>query len=323
MKFNIENCDVIMGKGFLRLIYHTDKMAVPLVLAACKSYHDLNEKAMKILGKNEWAEDVVEWSIRDESPVWHNLLADIYKNHHDLYESVISDEDKNEDDSECYLTLTVTGAVDEETGHRLARFNEADLNEMDTDDLMSLAKDLGLYTPYMMRHEVIEVLANEDIDIDDCGHDEICDSCNGCDCAEKMPAGNVVCHCNEDEYDEGEEECPFEHDYDDCNYGEKVTDGEYICSYEEDKNASDSFKPTETQPYEYVNGPAHYNGTECIENMRKLYGDDAVRWFCILSAYKYRFRDGSKPGVSAGQDHEKAHWYEDYAVKMMGEQRYY
>ena len=60
-----------------------------------------------------------------------------------------------------------------------------------------------------------------------------------------------------------------------------------------------------------------------IENMRKLFGDEAVRWFCICNAYKYRFRDGSKPGVSAEQDHEKAHWYEDYAVKMMGEQRYY
>ena len=89
MKFNVENCDVIMENGFLRLIYHTDKMAVPLVLAACKSYHDLNEKAMKILGKNEWAEDVVEWSIREESPVWYNLLADIYKSHYDLYESCL------------------------------------------------------------------------------------------------------------------------------------------------------------------------------------------------------------------------------------------
>ena len=26
MKFNVENCDVIMENGFLRLIYHTDKM---------------------------------------------------------------------------------------------------------------------------------------------------------------------------------------------------------------------------------------------------------------------------------------------------------
>lgn len=75
--------------------------------------------------------------------------------------------------------------------------------------------------------------------------------------------------------------------------------------------------------YEYVDGPAHYHGTECIEKMRKLYGDDAVRWFCICNAYKYRFRNGSKPDVTAEQDEEKARWYENYAANMMGEQRYY
>lgn len=79
----------------------------------------------------------------------------------------------------------------------------------------------------------------------------------------------------------------------------------------------------EAQPYESVNGPAHYNGTECIENMRKLYGDEAVRWFCICNAYKYRFRKGNKPGQSATTDENKAHWYEDYVAKMMSEQRYY
>ena len=59
------------------------------------------------------------------------------------------------------------------------------------------------------------------------------------------------------------------------------------------------------------------------KTLRKLFGDEAVRWFCICNAYKYRFRDGSKPGVAAEQDEKKARWYEDYAVKMMNEQRYY
>lgn len=75
--------------------------------------------------------------------------------------------------------------------------------------------------------------------------------------------------------------------------------------------------------YESVNGPQHYNGTECIENMRKLYGDEAVRWFCICNAYKYRFREGNKPGAPAAVDENKARWYENYAAKMMSEQRYY
>lgn len=95
------------------------------------------------------------------------------------------------------------------------------------------------------------------------------------------------------------------------------------CEYADLNDHDDEDKPEDSTDYEYVDGPAHYHGTECIENMRKLYGDDAVRWFCICNAYKYRFRDGSKPGVTAKQDEEKARWYENYAANMMGEQRYY
>lgn len=96
---------------------------------------------------------------------------------------------------------------------------------------------------------------------------------------------------------------------------------EECCSDEEcDVPVSDS----EVQnPYEYVDKPNHYGGLECIENMRRLYGDDAVRWFCICNAYKYRFRKGKKPGTSMSQDEEKAAWYEDYAVKMMDEKTFY
>lgn len=161
MMFNIENCDVTMENGYLRLIYHTDKLPVPMVLAVTKSYHDLNEKAMQLF------------------------------------------------------------------------------------------------------------------DEDDCDED-----CENCEFAELDDRNN-------------------------------------------DKSDAQPKALQDIQQYEYVDGPAHYHGTECIENMRKLFGDEAVRWFCICNAYKYRFRDGSKPGVAAEQDEEKARWYEDYAVKMMGEQRYY
>lgn len=216
--FNIENCDVTMENGCLRLIYHTDELLMPMTLAISKTYHDLNEKGMYLFGQEDWVGNVVEWSIRKESPIWHNLLADIYKNHHDLYSSImVTPEDDEYDDEE--------------------------------DD-------------------------EEDLCDGDCDH-----------CKSDAPATDSDCSCN-----------PVENE--------------------------NTAQPDE-QPYEYVNGPAHYHGTECIENMRKLFGDEAVRWFCICNAYKYRFRDGSKPGVTAEQDEKKAHWYEDYAVKMMNEQRYY
>lgn len=302
--FNIENCDVTMENGYLRLIYHTDELLKPMTLAIGKTYHDLNEKGMYLFGQEDWVENVVEWSIRKESPIWHNLLADIYKNHHDLYASIVVtleddeyDEDDEDDDNVLgYLTLEATGDIDEETGYRIAHFERADLAALETGILYALADscDIADYE-VMSREELIDVLSKVDIDIDDCDY-----NCDGCDCAEKTPAGNIICRCDADE-DEG--------------------DGEF----EVDENAEseqDDAQP-EAPQYEYVNGPTHYNGTECIENMRKLYGDEAVRWFCICNAYKYRFRNGSKPGVSAKQDDEKAHWYEDYAAKMMNEQRYY
>ena len=161
-----------------------------------------------------------------------------------------------------------------------------------------------------------------DIDVDDADCDY---NCEDCDCAEMTDDGDCICHYDDDEDDT--DEC--DGDCDNCEFAElddRDEKDDDSCEAEEHPEwphpIEEDTKPDSSQ-YEYVNGPAHYNGTECIENMRKLFGDEAVRWFCICNAYKYRFRDGSKPGVAAEQDEKKARWYEDYAVKMMGEQRYY
>ena len=306
--FNIENCDVTMENGYLRLIYHTNKLLMPITLAIGKSYHDLNEKGMYLFGQEDWAKNVVEWSIQKESPIWHNLLADIYKNHHDLYAAVmITPEDDECDDVIGYLPLEVIDDVDEKTGHRIAHFNAIDLAALDTGILHAFADAFAVEdSEYMDRDELIELLSQQDIDMDECDYD-----CDDCDCAEKTAEGNVICHQDEDEDDE-EDEC--DGDCENCDLGGLSEDNKDDIQQDEQPSAS---------RYEYVDGPAHYNGTECIENMRKLYGDEAVRWFCICNAYKYRFRLGNKPGVSAEQDEEKAYWYEDYATKMMSEQRYY
>lgn len=315
--FNIENCDVTMENGYLRMIYHTDKLLMPITLAIGKSYHDLNEKGMYLFGQEDWAKNVVEWSIRKESPIWHNLLADIYKNHHDLYAAVmITPEDDECDDVIGYLPLEVIGDVDEKTGHRIAHFNAIDLAALDTGILHAFADAFAVEdSEYMDRDELIELLSQQDIDMDECDY-----NCDDCDCAEKTAEGNVICHQDENEDDEeDDEEDMCDGDCDHYKYDAPDTDSGYSYDPDENENAAQP----DAQPYEYVNGPAHYHGTECIENMRKLYGDEAVRWFCICNAYKYRFRNGSKPGVSAEQDREKADWYENYAANMMGEQRYY
>lgn len=68
-----------------------------------------------------------------------------------------------------------------------------------------------------------------------------------------------------------------------------------------------------------VNHPAHYQQEgrrECIEEMRIMFGDDAVYKWAVMTAYKYRYRAGSKEGNTAEQDHAKAEWYLNYAENL-------
>ena len=70
--------------------------------------------------------------------------------------------------------------------------------------------------------------------------------------------------------------------------------------------------------YELVNRPSHYQGEyECIDLMREIFGDEAVRWFCILNVYKYRFRAGKKKGSAWVDDEKKAAWYETYVMRKL------
>jgi len=65
-----------------------------------------------------------------------------------------------------------------------------------------------------------------------------------------------------------------------------------------------------------VDHPNHYNipgRKECIVEMIEKFGIDAVITFCILNAYKYRYRHELKNGK---EDLEKAEWYLNYADKL-------
>lgn len=67
---------------------------------------------------------------------------------------------------------------------------------------------------------------------------------------------------------------------------------------------------------EMVNHPAHYNQfkREVIEEMRLIFGDEAVKSFCKLSTYKYIRRADFKGQKK--RDLEKAEWYMDYLDQM-------
>lgn len=69
-----------------------------------------------------------------------------------------------------------------------------------------------------------------------------------------------------------------------------------------------------------VNHPTHYQKEgrkECIVEMEEKFGPLAVYWFSVLSAYKYRYREGDKPGNSAEQDEAKAEWYDVKSGEML------
>ena len=63
-----------------------------------------------------------------------------------------------------------------------------------------------------------------------------------------------------------------------------------------------------------VNHPEHYQGKhECIEIMRAMFGDEAVKAFCRCNSFKYRFRADKKNG---DEDIRKAKRYEEYLMEM-------
>lgn len=62
-----------------------------------------------------------------------------------------------------------------------------------------------------------------------------------------------------------------------------------------------------------VNHPAHYTregAMECIDEMLLIYGVKATKYFCLLSAHKYRYRAGEKgDALAAARDKRKSDWY--------------
>ena len=58
-----------------------------------------------------------------------------------------------------------------------------------------------------------------------------------------------------------------------------------------------------------VNHPPHYEregAIECIDEMILVFGKSAVMNFCLLNAWKYRYRAGEKNGF---EDIKKSDWY--------------
>ena len=88
-EMDISKCDITNESGVLRLVYNSDDYAYPLTLAHARSYHELNEAAMKLFNAKAWVSYIIQLNIDHEEPILRTMLADIYKNYHDLYEEVL------------------------------------------------------------------------------------------------------------------------------------------------------------------------------------------------------------------------------------------
>jgi|TARA_R110000787_G_scaffold12249_1_gene39751 hypothetical protein len=73
-----------------------------------------------------------------------------------------------------------------------------------------------------------------------------------------------------------------------------------MIPHEEDKMVS--------QPHHYSSGEI-----ECIDAMVSAFGEDKVRAFAELSAFKYLWRMDRKNSVST-QDKQKAIWYLSWSI---------
>lgn len=69
---------------------------------------------------------------------------------------------------------------------------------------------------------------------------------------------------------------------------------------------------------EAVNHPKHYGregAIECIDEMVLVFGVGAVRNFCLLNAWKYRYRAADKGGE---EDLRKSDWYMAKYAELKG-----
>lgn len=106
--------------------------------------------------------------------------------------------------------------------------------------------------------------------------------------------------------------CPENYGWSSYNYPSCEGGREEICR----KCWDQEYIPPEEKSDENVDHPQHYGHGqfETIEEMRIMFGDEAVRSFCILNAYKYKARAQYKG--NAKEDLRKANWYLNYVKNM-------
>lgn len=77
-------------------------------------------------------------------------------------------------------------------------------------------------------------------------------------------------------------------------------------------------EPKPSSTHDPVNHPNHYcreGGMESIDEMLLVFGKEATMHFCLLNAWKYRYRAADKNGA---EDIAKSDWYIAKYAKLKG-----
>lgn len=84
---------------------------------------------------------------------------------------------------------------------------------------------------------------------------------------------------------------------------------------------SENIRKVNQTTEDIVNHPSHYtkDGMECIDEMILVFGKQAVQYFCLCNAWKYRRRCLYKNGE---EDMQKSHWYMQKYKELSEEGQY-
>ena len=91
------------------------------------------------------------------------------------------------------------------------------------------------------------------------------------------------------------------------------------CLLIKDNTPCPHFKEVVEDMPEVVNHPDHYTrdgAMECIDEMLLVFGVEATKTFCLLNAWKYRYRAADKNGA---EDLKKSDWYMNLYRDLSGE----
>ena len=177
-----------------------------------------------------------------------------------------------------------------------------------------------------------DLFIQSDVNNENCLYD--CDKIDEKDLLDGQEIEKVFPENNTDAVRENEQHTPYFDMVDDqntFNFSAENTKNIKKCKITDEQNKLEpeikmniEAEKNNLKNYNFVNHPIHYNNydIEVIEMMRRIWGDEIVKNWCILTAWKYRQRMGTKPGEDIQRDINKEQWYLKKAEDIQKQMKY-